>query len=91
MMNTRPMQFNFSEDAYRKLSELKDRLGVTSKTEVIRLALAVLSWVVEELEDDHKILAQREPGKAVELAFPYLQIKAKGLALSAGSRDGLRR
>jgi hypothetical protein len=79
--NVRPVQFNFSHDAYRELSELKGRLGVTSKTEVVRLGLSVLSWVVEELENGNKILAQREPGKAVELAFPYLKIKSKARTL----------
>jgi hypothetical protein len=80
-MGVRPVQFNFSQDAYLKLAELKERLGVTSKTEVVRLGLAVLSWVVEELEDDHKILVQREPGKAVELAFPYLKVKQRVRAI----------
>jgi len=41
----------------------------------------VLSWVMEELEDDHKILVQREPGKAVELAFPYLKVKQRVRAI----------
>src|SRR2546429_6597463 len=76
-MTVRPVQFNFSQDAYQKLAELKERLGVTSKAEVVRLGLAVLSWVVEELEDDHKILVQRDRDKAVELAFPYLKVKQR--------------
>jgi len=76
-IGVKPVQFNFSQDAYQELSGLKERLGVTSKTEVVRLSLGVLSWVVEELENGNKILAQREPGKAVELAFPYLKIRSR--------------
>lgn len=74
-ITVRPVQFNFSQDAFQELSELKEKLGVVSRTEVVRLGLGVLSWVIEELENDHKIFVQREPGKAVELAFPHLKIK----------------
>jgi len=74
-VNVKPVQFNFTQDAYHKLTELKQRMGAGSKAEVVRLALAVLSWIVEELEQDHTILVQREPGQAVELAFPYLKVK----------------
>jgi len=77
-IGTRPVQFNLSEEAYGKLVELKKSLGVASKTEVFRLGLAVLSWVVEELaEKDHKIVAKRGPNNYVELAFPFLHIRKK--------------
>lgn len=76
-IGTRPVQFNFSEEAYEKLSQLKESLGAASKTEVVRLGLAVLAWVVEELSEDHKILVKRAPGNLVELAFPYLTIRKK--------------
>jgi hypothetical protein len=76
-ITAKPVQLSLSQSAYQKLSDLKERLGVASRTEVARLGLGVLSWVVEELENDHKILVQREPGKAVELAFPYISIRSK--------------
>lgn len=76
-IGSRPVQFNFSEEAYEKLSQLKESLGAASKTEVVRLGLAVLAWVVEELSEDHKILVKRAPGNLVELAFPYLTIRKK--------------
>jgi hypothetical protein len=76
-MNVKPIQFNFSEEAYNDLSNLKQKLNVSSKTEVIRLALAVLSWLVDELEAGHTVLAQREPSKATELVFPFLRVKAQ--------------
>lgn len=76
-MGSRPVQFNLSEDAYSKLAQLKQSLGVASKTEVVRLGLAVLGWVVEELSENHKIVVQRGPNNVVELAFPYLKIKKK--------------
>ena len=60
-----------------KLVQLKQSLGVASKTEVVRLGLAVLAWVVEELTESHKIVVQRGPNNVVELAFPYLKIKKK--------------
>jgi len=76
-IGSRPVQFNLSEDAYSKLVQLKQSLGVASKTEVVRLGLAVLAWVVEELTESHKIVVQRGPNNVVELAFPYLKIKKK--------------
>ena len=76
-IGSRPVQFNLSEDAYSKLGQLKQSLGVSSKTEVVRLGLAVLAWVVEELSESHKIVVQRGPNNVVELAFPYLKIKKK--------------
>ena len=76
-IGSRPVQFNLSEEAYEKLSQLKESLGAASKTEVVRLGLGVLAWVVEELSADHKILVKRAPGDVVELAFPYLTIKKK--------------
>lgn len=42
---------------------------------MVRLSLAVLSWVVEELEKGHTILVEKEPGKATELAFPFLKVR----------------
>lgn len=74
-IGSRPVQVNLSEEAYARLAQLKESLGVASKTEVIRLGLAVLAWVVEELSEGHKILVQRGPNNVVELAFPYLKIK----------------
>jgi hypothetical protein len=76
-IGSRPVQFNLSEEAYEKLSQLKESLGAASKTEVVRLGLGVLGWIVEELSEDHKILVKRAPGVVVELAFPYLAIKKK--------------
>jgi hypothetical protein len=76
-MKIKPIQFNFSEEAYKKLEALREDLDVSSKTEIIRLALAVLSWIVEELKAGHTILVEKEPGKATELAFPFLRISSR--------------
>jgi hypothetical protein len=76
-MDMKPIQFNFSKEAYDELSALKDELQAPSKSEVVRLALSVLGWVVEELKANHVIMVQREQGQAVELAFPFLRLKNK--------------
>lgn len=72
----RPIQFNFSEQAYDRLTALKVELDAPSKTEVIRLALGVLEWIVDELKQGNKILVEREPDKAIELSFPYLHVRS---------------
>lgn len=74
-MKIKPIQFNFSKAAYERLEELKTQLNVSSKTEVVRLSILVLSWLVKELKAGHKILVVKEPGQAVELNFPYLPIQ----------------
>ena len=75
--SVRPIEFRLSQQGYQDLAVLKERLRVPSKTEAIRLGLCVLSWVVEELEEGHKILVQKKPGLAVELSFPFLNVKPK--------------
>ncbi len=76
-LGARPVQLSLSAEAFEKLTDLKEKLGVASKTEVVRLGLGVLSWIVEELSENHKILVERAPGHTAELAFPYLNIKKK--------------
>lgn len=75
MKKIHPVEIKFSEEAYAKLLDLKKRLSVSSKTEVIRLALATLAWVTEELEEEHEILVSRKSGEATALSFPLLKIK----------------
>jgi hypothetical protein len=80
-IGARPLQLNLSEETYETLTQLKEILGAASRTEVVRLGLGVLAWVVEELSADHKIIVKRAKDDIVELAFPYLSIKKKARAV----------
>jgi hypothetical protein len=44
-----------------------------SKTEVVRLSLPVLTWLMSQLKQGHKIMVERE--EVVELNFPYLHVE----------------
>jgi hypothetical protein len=66
------LQIDFSEKAYRELSDLQERLDAQSKSEVIRNALGVLRWVVEESAMGHKILVEKPEGTR-EIIFHFVE------------------
>ena len=84
-MKIKPVQFNFTEKAYDQLTALKVDLGAASKTEVVRHALTVLWWLVQELKKGHTIWVQRAPGEMIELAFPYLNLSEPAEAKATDS------
>ncbi len=75
------LQIDFGEQPYHELEALQENLSATSKSEVIRDALAVLKWVTDEISQGHRILAERPEGDR-EIVFPFLhprkQMKAAG-------------
>lgn len=52
------VQLDFSEEAFKTLKTLKDRLGAKTNTEVIRQGLGVLRWIVEERSAGKQILSK---------------------------------
>jgi hypothetical protein len=68
------LQIDFSEKAYKQLEALQNRLDATSKSEVIRDALGLLQWLVDEVvEKNRHILVETEQGTTRELVFHFLQ------------------
>ena len=69
------LQIDFSENAYKELESLQNRLDANSKSEVIRNALGVLRWLTEEVLDrDHRILVEKpEDGTNREIIFHFLE------------------
>ena len=66
------LQIDFSEKAYRELNDLQERLDAQSKSEVIRNALGVLRWVVEESTSGHRILVEKPEGTR-EIVFHFVE------------------
>jgi metal-responsive CopG/Arc/MetJ family transcriptional regulator len=66
------LQIDFSEKAYRELNELQERLDAQSKSEVIRNALGVLRWVIEESMNGHRILVEKPEGTR-EIVFHFVE------------------
>lgn len=70
------LQIDFSEEAYRELEGLQNRLDAPSKSEVIRDALGVLRWVADEISNDNRILVEKKTpaGSDVkEIVFHFIK------------------
>ena len=69
------LQIDFSDRAYKELEALQTRLDTTSKSEVVRDALGLLRWLVEEILDkNHRILVEKtEEGSTREVVFNFLE------------------
>ncbi len=77
------LQIDFSEKAYKELEELQERLGATSKSEVMRNALGILRWVVEEVSEGHRILVEKPQGTR-EIVFHFIERSKELLKEAAG-------
>lgn len=66
------LQIDFSERAYNDLTELQKRLDAPSKSEVIRTALGVLRWLVDEHTTKNRILLQKPDGSTERVVFHFL-------------------
>jgi metal-responsive CopG/Arc/MetJ family transcriptional regulator len=53
----------FSEKADKEINDVAERLGVKSKAEVLRKALALLNYVTEEQEGGSKLILENEKEK----------------------------
>jgi hypothetical protein len=61
------LQFDFSDEALEQLDELKDATGAPTRAEVIRQALRMLQWTVEQVRDEDE-----KNGRQREVIFPFL-------------------
>jgi metal-responsive CopG/Arc/MetJ family transcriptional regulator len=59
------VQLDFSEDAFKRLEELGKETGVNSKAEIIRDALRIYEWIVEQSRDKRIIEVQEQDGTQV--------------------------
>lgn len=66
------LQIDFSEKAYKELESIQERLDAGSKSEVIRNALGVLRWIIDESDRGHRILVEKPDGPR-EIMFHFLE------------------
>jgi hypothetical protein len=66
------LQIDFSERAYKDLSDLQERLDAKSKSEVIRTSLGVLRWLLDESEADNRLLLQKPDDSTERVVFHFL-------------------
>jgi len=64
-------QFIFPRAAVEHLDRLKEELGVASRTDVLKIAIGVLHWVVSHLNQGHYITAKdQEKHQVYEMVVP---------------------
>lgn len=59
------IQFEFSPEAMRRLSDLKTQVDASTWAEVVRNALKVYEWMVNEVHPEYTLEIQDEQGKVV--------------------------
>jgi metal-responsive CopG/Arc/MetJ family transcriptional regulator len=82
MAKTR-LQFDFSDESLGQLDELKGATGATTRAEVIRQALRLLQWTIEQTQDEKATVLVEKNGKQREVIFPYMPSRN---AAKAGAR-----
>jgi hypothetical protein len=81
------VQFDFTPDAFEELERLKAAVGASSRAEVVRYALRILQWSIDEVHAGADILV-RKGGETEKVVFPFLSpsrseaTKSNALALT---------
>lgn len=84
MADKNRVQFDFTEEALRTLDGLKEKLGLSSRADVIRYGLRILGWTLDQLESDGKILVEKN-GRAQEVVFPFLRVPEEATSATASA------
>ena len=66
------LQFDFTDEALEQLDELKGATGASNRAEVIRRALQMLQWTVEQVQDENATVIVEKNGRQREVIFPFL-------------------
>jgi metal-responsive CopG/Arc/MetJ family transcriptional regulator len=66
------LQFDFTDGALQELDELKSATGASNRAEVIRRALQMLQWTVEQVRDEKATVIVEKNGRQREVIFPFL-------------------
>lgn len=65
------VQFDFTPEAFEELERLKAAVGASSRAEVVRYALRILQWSIDEVHAGAEILVRRG-GETEKVVFPFL-------------------
>ena len=67
------VQFELGEAAVDFLDSLKEKLGLSTRTEAIKYALSILNWAIKEAQEGHVIsTVDQEGGIIREFNMPGL-------------------
>lgn len=62
------VQFDFSQEALRRLDAIKARILATTRAETVRAALRFYEWFLNEIDPDNIIIIQDKDGKELTKA-----------------------
>ena len=65
------VQFDFTEEALREADQLQKDAGFSSRAELIRHALRLLQWLMNEIRKEKATLYIEKDGKMREIVFPF--------------------
>ena len=58
------VQFDFSQDALKRLETMQEQLDIPTKAEVVRNALKLYEWFTTQMDSDSIIEVQTKDGKS---------------------------
>lgn len=80
------VQFDFTPAALEELDKLQGMIQAKSRAEVIRYALRVLQWLLDQLRNGAKIMVEDKNGKVETVLFTFLNANAtREVAASAAA------
>ncbi|HLV98207.1 MAG TPA: hypothetical protein VKT82_05965 [Ktedonobacterales bacterium] len=59
------IQFEFSLAAKRRLEDLMRKIGAKTRAEVVRNALRLYEWIIDQVEDDMVIVVEDKSGRTI--------------------------
>ena len=66
------VQLDFSANAMAELNKLGERIGASTRADLVRDALTALRWMVEKRDQSYYVLALGKDGHIVEPVFSFL-------------------
>lgn len=69
------VQFDFSPEALQRLDEIKGKVEATTRAEVVRNALRLYEWLVDEVDPDNTIKVFDKNDQAIAIFKARLLLK----------------
>ena len=84
MSQMQRLNFDYTNEGMKQLDDLKKKLGVGSRAEVVRYAQGILNWAVQQAEQGNQLISvNSSSGTVKELSVPPLEeIRSRALSAS---------
>jgi exopolyphosphatase/pppGpp-phosphohydrolase len=83
------VQFDFDPDAMVVMETVKKQINVKTRADVIRYALRILQWTVQQLADGGKIIVEKN-GVREQVVFPFLTVAQKSQVATPAAEEAPR-